>query len=207
MNSLKNRRINVVLFDYGGVLAEEGFRDGLKAIAARQGLNPEEMHRAAMDAVYDSGYVLGRGSEADFWALLRKRTGLAGQDDALTAEILSRFVLRPRLLDLVRVLRRRGVCTAILSDQTDWLDRLDGRDGFFHAFDVVFNSYRLGKGKRDATLFDDVLRRLSVRPEEALFIDDARGNVERARSRGLQALLYRNAESLEDELEAIIGGS
>ena len=34
----KRSTIRAVLFDYGGVLAEEGFREGLFSIARQQGL-------------------------------------------------------------------------------------------------------------------------------------------------------------------------
>ncbi len=33
--------IKAVLFDFGGVLAEEGFREGLKSIGRKNGLDPE----------------------------------------------------------------------------------------------------------------------------------------------------------------------
>lgn len=100
--------VRAILFDYGGVLAEEGFREGLSALARRQGLDPLQLHAAGMEAVYDSGYVIGRGSEADFWAMLRERTGIQGEDVELSGEILARFVLRPGMLELVRCLRRQG---------------------------------------------------------------------------------------------------
>jgi putative hydrolase of the HAD superfamily len=34
--------IKAVLFDFGGVLAEEGFREGLKAIGVKNGLDPDD---------------------------------------------------------------------------------------------------------------------------------------------------------------------
>ena len=34
-----NGKIDVVLFDFGGVIAEEGFRKGLKVIAKANGLD------------------------------------------------------------------------------------------------------------------------------------------------------------------------
>lgn len=195
--------VRAILFDFGGVLAEEGFRDGLFAIAKGQGLDPDEVHRIGLDAVYDSGYVLGRGSEADFWSLMRQRTGIRGDDRELSREILSRFALRPRMLDAVRELRESGFITAILSDQTGWLERLDARLGFFKEFERVFNSYRTGKGKRDPRSFDDAVQELGIEPGEALFIDDMAGNVERARSRGLQALLFEDEERCLALLEAL----
>jgi putative hydrolase of the HAD superfamily len=195
--------VRAVIFDYGGVLAEEGFREGLRAIALDQGADPEKVSRTAMDAVYDSGYVTGHGSEAGFWELMRDRCGIRGEVDVLSGEILKRFVLRPRVLAAVRRLHGRGIITAILSDQTDWLARLDGRDHFFREFDRVFNSYDLGKGKRDPAFFDDVVAALGIAPREALFIDDMPSNVERAKGRGLQAILYTGENELIRELEQL----
>jgi len=197
--------VRAILFDYGGVLAEEGFREALYVLARRQGLDPLQLHAAGMEAVYDSGYVVGRGSEADFWAMLRARTGLRGENAELSGEILSRFVLRPGMLELVRCLRRQGYRTAILSDQTDWLERLDRRDRFFHEFDQVFSSYRLGRGKRDLALFDEVVGRLGLAPHETLFVDDLPANVERARNRGVQALVFSEEERFRLELQRLLG--
>ena len=199
-------RIRAVLFDFGGVLAEEGFREGLFELARHQGLDPIEVHGAGMDAVYGSGYVLGTGSEAAFWRLMRERTGLRGSDRELSDMILSRFVLRPRMLEAVRELRRQGYLTAIVSDQTDWLEQLDRQQGFSREFDRLFNSYRLGKGKRDPSLFDDVARELGIEPGEALFVDDMLANVVRAESRGMRGIVFEDEERFLTELKRYVEG-
>jgi putative hydrolase of the HAD superfamily len=180
--------IRTVLFDFGGVLAEEGFRAGLYTIARLNDLDPDTVHRQGIDAIYECGYVTGRAQEADFWRLMRSHFDFNEDDAALTDSILGCFTLRPEMIELVRELRSRGLTCAILSDQTDWLDRLDRRDGFYREFDRVYCSYRLGKSKREVVLFDEVVADLGVPPAEALFLDDDPGNVERARSRGLKAL-------------------
>lgn len=193
--------IRAILFDYGGVLADEGFHDGLVALAREQGLDPAAMARAGADAVYDSGFVIGHGSAADFWTLMRLRTGLGGEDDQLTRRILDGFRLRPGMLELVRQLRTRGYLTGVFSDQTHWLDELDARQCFSAAFDHVFNSYHLGKGKRDGSLFGDIAVRLELPPGAILFIDDNPGNVERAREAGWHAILYVGRVQLQRALQ------
>ena len=190
-----------VLFDFGGVLAEEGFSEGLEAIGREQRLPVADMTQAGMHAVYDSGYVTGQGTEADFWALLRERTGLRGDDAVLTKTILDGFVVRPWILALVQRLRSLGYVTGILSDQTDWLDRLDASLHFYRCFDRVYNSYRLGKGKRDPSVFSDVAADLGLPPSQILFIDDNDQNVERARSAGMHAVHYRDRARFLDELD------
>jgi putative hydrolase of the HAD superfamily len=196
--------IRAVLFDFGGVLAEEGFREGLKEIARRHGRDPEEIYQLGAEAVYDSGYVLGRGSEADFWDLLCRRGGLPAFEAGFSREILRRFVLRPKMMAAVSALRRQGYLTVILSDQTDWLEQLNARDNFFGEFDRVFNSYRLGKGKRDPSIFDDTLRSLAVAPQQALFVDDNAGHIERASARGLKTILFRDERQLLSDLEPLL---
>lgn len=194
-----------MLFDYGGVLAEEGFREGLYAIAENQGFDGDEFYHAAQEGVYHTGYVTGQGSVTDFWHYLHQRFPLRGDDDSLSNEVLRRFLLRPAMPLLVRRLRRKGYTVGILSDQTEWLDQLDQRDHFYREFDRLYISYRLGKGKRDASLFDDVAGDLGLDSAEIIFIDDNAGNVERARERGMQALLFTTMSELLRELEIILG--
>lgn len=193
--------IKAVLFDFGGVLAEEGFHNGLLAMAREQGLDISAMPQVAMQAVYDSGFVLGRGTAADFWALMRERSGLVGEDDQLSQRILDGFFPRTWMLELVQQLRDRGLITCILSDQTHWLDELDAKYHFKALFDYVFNSYYLGKGKRAPSLFDDIATRLALPPAALLFVDDNAQNVARARSAGWQGIDYVDQQSFLVELQ------
>lgn len=187
--------IRAVLFDYGGVLAEEGFSNGLEALAREQDLDVKDMTSEGMQAVYDSGFVLGKGSEAEFWKLLRARTGLRGDDTALHNRMIEGFVIRPWMLALVERLNTEGYITGILSDQTDWLDSLDARDDFYKYFDRIYNSFYMGKGKRDPTHFANVAADLGLAPAAILFIDDNDANVAMARSAGLQAWQYTGRNS------------
>ncbi|MFH1081670.1 MAG: HAD family phosphatase [Pseudomonadota bacterium] len=199
-----NHRIDVVLFDFGGVIAEEGFKQGLTAIARANDLDENEFIQAAFDAIYASGYVLGKSPQKAFWILLKEKTGIIGDDVDLMAEIFSRFVLRDWMIELVKKLKSNNIIVGILSDQTDMLDRLNEQFDFYKWFDHIFNSYNLGKGKRDVSLFDDVARLLNKAPDKILFIDDDPGHVDRARQRGWKAILYVDRASFEKDLEMIL---
>ncbi|MEZ5542366.1 MAG: HAD family phosphatase [Pseudomonadota bacterium] len=192
--------VSAVLLDYGGVIAEEGFRNELAAMAEEQGLDPTAVMRVARRVVYESGFVLGWGTEQAFWAAMRADAGLRGADAELTQRVLAAFVLRPWIIEHVRHWRARGYVTGILSDQMHWLDWLDGRDRFFRHFDHVYNSYHLGKGKRDPTLFHDIAARLALPPGEILFVDDLQSNVERAQAAGWQTIRYVDRAGFEAEL-------
>ncbi len=202
---MKEGPIRAVVFDFGGVLAEEGFRDGLSDLARQQGLDPAAVHAAAYDAIYESGYITGQGTAADFWRILQGKTGIAGDLNTLFHAIAARFALRPRMFSMVRALRSQGYITAVLSDQTEWLDRLDEALHFFQEFDKVYNSFHLGKGKRDPSIFTDVARDLGLAPERVVFIDDNQDNVERAQSQGIKAVLFLNEDQCLKDLETLLG--
>ena len=196
-------QIEAALLDFGGVIAEEGFAGGVKALAARHGHEPHALWQAGLKAVWDSGYVFGRADEAAFWALFKERTGIEGDSGIWREEILSRFVLRPWMLELADRLHGLGVRTAILSDQTDWLSLMDERHGFFKHFDKVYNSYNYAMSKLEPRFFLMALEDLGVRPERALFVDDNAGNVARARELGLTAILYEDRAGFEREFRAV----
>ena len=193
--------IQGVLFDFGGVLAEEGFREGLMAIARANGLDPDRFFSTASETAYQTGYVLGRADEHTYWRTLREITGIDGSDDELRGQILSRFIVRPWMIDIVRTVRSQVTTVAILSDQTNWLNELNEKYDFFKEFDQVFNSFAVGKSKRDPSLFSDVSARLGIAAPQLLFIDDSEGHIARARSRGLNGILFRDREQLRIELE------
>jgi putative hydrolase of the HAD superfamily len=199
----ENREIDVVLFDFGGVLAEEGWREGFRAIAEANGLNSEAALQIAADTVYETGYILGKGSEESFWNAIREKTGIRGDYSSLKQEIFSRFILREEMIDLVKRLKSKNLTVGILSDQVDILDKLNDRFDFFKWFDHVFNSYHMGKGKRDASLFDDIAGLLKTPPDRILFIDDDPRNVERARQKGWKAIFYTDAESFRLEMDKL----
>jgi purine nucleosidase len=197
--------IRAVIFDFGGVLAEEGFKEGLKAIAKEQGFNPEDFYNITGELVYQTGYVSGTSDEHSYWEAVREKTGVKGDDEVLREEILKRFRLRPEIIEMVDRLKSSGLTVAILSDQTNWLDELNRRAPFYDHFDYVFNSFRLKKTKRDPSVFKDVCALLRVHPEEILFVDDNPENTKRASGQGLRTIHFKGASEFQKEVEKCVG--
>ncbi len=189
---MNGTNLKAALFDFGGVLAEEGFKKGLIAIAGLNGLEPDAFCRTAFDLIQEGGYVQGKSTEEEYWQALRKKTGIEGTDESMRSEILSRFRLRPWMLHLVKKLREFNLIVCILSDQTNWLNELNTRLGFFDLFDYVFNSYHMGKSKRDPTIFLDVLKNFNLEAKRVLFIDDHLENIQRAEIQGLHTIHYKD---------------
>ncbi len=196
--------IKAVLFDFGGVIAEEGFREGLMAIGRQNNLDPERFFADVDRIIYETGYLVGTSDEASFWNAVRKHTRITGSDGKLRDEVLRRFVFRPAMLACADRLRAMGFKVAMLSDQTNWLEEIDHETALFRHFDMVFNSFRLRKSKRDASVFRDVCGALGVRSNEALFVDDNINHIKRAESEGLRTIYFTTTREFEKRLREVL---
>lgn len=200
MNQENTTPIRTVFFDFGGVIAEEGFLNVFMSVAAAQGLDPRQVLQEAVNAAYDGGYLVGRIDEKTFWQLVRERTGLQGEDNVMRKVLFDGFRIRPRMLAYVELLRQTGRKVCILSDQTNWLDELNELHGFFDKFDLVFNSWHEGLHKRDPACFENALNKAGATAAESLFVDDAVRNVEVARSLGIRSIHFEYPQQFEKEL-------
>lgn len=196
--------IKAVLFDFGGVIAEEGFLEGIQAIGKEQGLDPDAFFQIVDALIYESGYLTGKADESFFWNAVRIKTGIRSTDSVLRAEIMKRFILRPDMITSVDLLRSKGFIVAMLSDQTNWLEEIDRSSGLFRHFDRVFNSYRIHKSKRDASVFGEACATLGVSEGETLFVDDNINHIKRAEGQGLQVIHFVGIDRYKKEIRDLL---
>jgi putative hydrolase of the HAD superfamily len=197
--------LKTILFDFGGVIGEEGFRDGLKEIAQKNDLNPDEFFRTAEEIIYSSGYLTGFTPEAAYWDKLRERTGIRGSDQDLKGEILKKFVIRPEMVRCADDLRAKGYSVVMLSDQTNWLDEINEQTGLFSHFDRILNSFAIGRSKRDPRTFQYVCDILGGNPGEIVFVDDNSGHIMRASAAGMKTILFSTISDFQKKVAVLAG--
>ena len=100
--------ISTVIFDFGGVLAEEGFRNGLLRIATKWKYDAKWFRHTAVEMIYSCGYVNGLCKEEIFWKLLKQNTGHCLGDSILREFLIGGFVLRPKVIQFVKRIRDLG---------------------------------------------------------------------------------------------------
>jgi putative hydrolase of the HAD superfamily len=195
--------IKAILFDFGGVLAEEGFREGLLSIARKNGFDPGSFFKTANELVFTSGYLTGRSDESAFFNAMRETTRIHGSDSELRDEILKRFNIRPEMISHVQKIKSAGLITGILSDQTDWLDILNEKTPFYQHFDYIFNSFKIHKSKREPSVFREVCAAIGIKSNEVLFVDDNEENIQRASGEGLITMHFKNMDDFKKEIKKI----
>ena len=101
---------------------------------------------------------------------------------------------------LLRTLRKQGYTLYLVSDiSRESMEFVLNNHKFMELFEQRFFSCNMGRLKSDPDTFDYVLRSSGVEPQEAIFIDDDEGNVERATQAGMIGIVYdsKNYKSTE----------
>ena len=197
--------LRAVIFDYGMVLTGPPDPEAHAALLRLTGLPLDrfETHYWANRHAYDEGKLTGIA----FWQKFLHEAGLSLGPS--TAEELSRWDARmwttqnPAMLAWQQKLKQRGLLTAILSNMGDnVLDNMKREFDWLPRFDVLVWSYQLLMAKPDPAIYRYVLKKLGVRPEEALFLDDKLVNIDAARALGMKALQFSTVERLRADLIA-----
>ena len=195
--------LRAVVFDYGIVLTGPPDAAAWAKLLRITGL-PEKRFQSLYWAdrpAYDEGKLTGIG----YWQKFLREAGLPPDH----VEELNRWDARlwtvenPSMVAWQLKLKQRGLLTAILSNiGDDVLANVEREFAWIHRFDVLVWSYQLGIAKPDPAIYRHTLAQLGTLPEETLFIDDKRENVEAAEALGIQSIEFSSVEQLRQELIA-----
>ena len=197
--------LRAVVFDYGMVLTGTPDLTAHDAMVRITGLTPDQFENFywADRHAYDEGKLNGAG----FWQKFAHDARLSLSD----AEVkeLERQDARmwttqnPLMLEWQRRLKAHGIRTAILSNMGDSvLENIKREFRWIDDFDVLVWSFQLHMAKPDPAIYRHVLRELGTHPEETLFIDDKRVNVDAAQALGMKAIEFTTVERLREDLIA-----
>ncbi len=107
---------------------------------------------------------------------------------------------RPEMVKLIKKLKSSGIRTAVLSNVWVSFAKHNYELGYYGIFDHVFLSHELKMRKPDREIFYHVLDTLSIKSEEAVFIDDMDYNVIAANEIGIHGFIYKNTNKLKKDL-------
>jgi epoxide hydrolase-like predicted phosphatase len=205
-----------LVVDWGGVLTGD-LRTSVQSWAEADGV-PLDSYVATMrdwmgepfgvEARLNPIHALERGEitvpdfESRLAEALTVRTGRPFDADGLLGRLFGHFEHAPDMSGLVRRARAAGLRTALLSNS--WGNDYP-RDGWDAMFDVVVISGEVGMRKPEPVIFEHTLGLLGLRPQEAVFVDDLRHNVDAAVALGIVGVQHVTYPQTLLELEALFG--
>lgn len=197
--------IKAVIFDIGGVLVRTEDLTSRRAWETRFGLPDWGLAKLVFDNPVAVEATLGRATTADVWRHVGVRLGL---NDTELAQLEHDFWLGDRydtdLIAWIGSLRPR-VRTGILSNAWDWMPTRHAPYINPTVFDVIAYSQDIGLAKPVPESFHYVLDALSVRPHEAIFVDDFPENIAAANALGLHGILFRPQDDVRSAILEKLG--
>ena len=112
--------------------------------------------------------------------------------------------LDPTLTAWFAGLRGRGLLAGILSNSGPGAREAERCWGFEAMTDDIVYSHEVGLAKPDPAIYDLTASRLGVEPEEIVFLDDVRANVDAAVAAGWRAVLHEETGRSIAALEQIL---
>jgi putative hydrolase of the HAD superfamily len=195
--------LRAVIFDYGRVLTGPPDPAAYAELLRITGLAADRLDSFYWKdrQAYDEGKLTGLG----FWRKLARDAGLSLSQS--TVEELNFWDARmwtrgdAAMLAWQGAIKQRGLLTAIVSNMGDSVHEHMVRElDWLSRFDVLVWSYQLGVAKPDAAIYRYALERLGTHPEETLFVDDKRENVETAAAIGMKGMIFSDVEKLRADL-------
>lgn len=193
----------VVVFDLGKVLLDFDFGIVAPKIAARAKVSSAMVKRLIDQSPLLFRLETGLMTTEEFYREICKETGYAGSFEEFRDDFGDIFEPITPMLELQRLLRKRGIPTYIFSNTNDLaIPFIRRRYPFFSDFDGYIFSHEHGSMKPDAKLYEVVERVTGRRGPEIIYIDDRAENIAAGAARGWQVILQETPEKTRAALRA-----
>jgi putative hydrolase of the HAD superfamily len=203
------RAIDAVVFDLGGVVMESPLH-AIGRYEREHGLAPGSINRAIAAAGEHGAWArLERGelTAESFRGPFESDCRAAGIEVSaarMMADIDETIVVRPRMLDAVRLIRERGLRVGALTN--NWVGEAGcPTDGLRGCFDVFIESAVVGLRKPDPRIYELTCAQLGVPPPRSAFLDDIGQNLKAARALGMATIKVVDPDHALRDLSALLG--
>jgi putative hydrolase of the HAD superfamily len=211
-------RFDAVVFDLGGVVMPSPL-DVFRDYEASMGLPHRFLSEVVLAGGDDGAWSrLERGELtmdefADEFSAECARAGGAVDVVELFAAVHAGAGPRPEMVEAIGRIRAAGMKTGALTN--NWRAEGDARSDaratetstsiLAELFDTVVESAIEGLRKPDPRIYKLVLRRLAVRPDASVFLDDLGVNLKPARAMGMTTIKVGDPAVALQELETVLG--
>jgi putative hydrolase of the HAD superfamily len=189
--------LRALLLDFGGVLILPHNSEARQRWLARIGREGDEFQTWLWHTQEALAALRGEISPDEFWIRIGAQLGLSEEESiAMAADYWAGDELNQPAVALARVAKDSNMRVGLLSNAYSDLRPILASYGLQELFHDLVISATVGIIKPNAAIYHLACSRLGVLPEETVFVDDSRANVESARQVGLHALQYVGQHTL-----------
>jgi epoxide hydrolase-like predicted phosphatase len=195
--------IKAVIFDLGGVLIRTIDHAPRVALANQLHTTREELEQLIFLSHSSIKSEMGIIPFETHWNWVMSHFD---QKEIDPAEIFKQFfsgdILDLELMAFIKKIRKKYKTGLLSNAWQNSRNALGMRYSFLEDFDATIFSSEVGSRKPDHRIFFEIFDQLEVQPQESIFVDDAKQNVDAARKLGMHAILFTNTEELINEISS-----
>lgn len=190
--------LEVILFDLGRVLMHidfDAFPNGL-GLTTHEQRQPYTASLKPIVRLYEEGKMSTEEFLDSLYAIFDCRFSreqiLEAFNDIIVAD-------NRDIVPFVEEVRKK-YRIAVLSNTCEchWR-KVESISSVIHLFPDLFTSFHLGAMKPESIVYKKVCEALQVDPEDVLFIDDLRENVDGAKTHGMNGIVFSNTRQLQSD--------
>lgn len=197
MNEIKN-----VIFDLGRVLIDwEPQKIALELAEANPAFNPQifKITQTPFWYLFDLGYI-NSAELIEHFSNEFSRENL----NIFFQKAMESLVPLNLGMNLLQAVRERGFATYVLSNMSfEFYQWISSQYSILEGFHGAVFSYEIHTMKPDFKIYQYLLDKYSLKPQECLFIDDMDCNIFSARKVGINSLLYQPQDDMFSHLRKL----
>ncbi len=193
--------IKALTFDLDGVYFINGKSNFIKNLVAL-GVNETEAKRVFLESEeMNRKYKTGQWTDQEFWTWALTEWKLNKTVSDIVDLLISGYEENKEVVGFVKNIRAKGYKTLICSN--NFAARINGlqkKFGFLDNFDAVVLAYQVGSTKPDRKIFEELISKSGVQPNEILYTDDYQAALDSAGNLGIQTYFYKDFKDFTETL-------
>ncbi len=203
MTAAETPAVRAVFFDIGNVLLRFSSKQVLARVACAVRSHPLKLAKYLWKSDIGERIERGEVTGAQLYEIFQKELGYRGSPAQFRLLWCDHFTLDRGSYAILKK-TAKSVPTYLLSNTNEMhIDFIRERYEFPSLVRGSILSHELGLRKPDPAIYRAALKLSATKPEETVFIDDLKPNVDAAAKLGMIAIRFRSADDLRRRFESL----
>ena len=195
--------IKAIVFDMGGVVLNAKIEQAYEILSKKLSID-----KIKFDKVKSKYIKEAQNGNISTEELIRNISTELNIDEKRLKDVWEESYSEVMLIDnniinLVKSLKKNGYITALITNTIEMHSQLNKKRGVYSEFSPVILSNEVGLVKPQEEIYSLMLKKLNLKPDECIFIDDREEHLMPARKIGFNSILFKDVKQLKDELNKL----
>lgn len=196
--------IKAICFDLDGVYFTSASFQRFKANLPKTVTDEEKINHVLAKSDEILNFKRGKLTEEEYWNFARKELGITVDNEGIFTCLRDSYEINPDVRKYIAGIRAKGYKSCACSNNfVTRIRELNNKFDFLKDFDFTVFSYDVGITKPDKEIFEKLVEKSGVQPNEIVYSDDDESKLAGAKELGIQAFVFENFEQFTKKLEEL----